>query len=239
MNPILNDDSQQSQRMRTIPRVATEALCGIAIGILCELAFASHLFFPYLNKTVDLVSSLIAIALIVIILRWIPFSPLRTKPVGQTRRRIAVLSYLGGWLGVFLTLEAHSVQVPIPGYLLACLGIAGLSLALFVGSPVLFFSAESGRLGSLWSRPAGRMDERELQLRQRAFALTCRILIVAILLAGFLLTWIDLHNLLPTTRGGPSPLLPLLILFHLGVAGMGLPSAIIAWNEPDAAKTDL
>jgi hypothetical protein len=134
--------------------------------------------------------------------------------------------------------EVHSLRVAIPEYLLACLGLISLALTVFLGAPVLFSSGECGRLGSLWTRPGLRLDERELHLQQKTFALTCRILIVSILLAGFLLTWIDLHHLLPDTTGGASALLPLAVLSFLGVAGIGLPSAILAWLEPDSSNTD-
>jgi len=168
-----------------------------------------------------------------LILRQLPVASPASRPLGQTRRRLNVLGYFFGLFGMFLTAELHSLRLPIPGLLLACLGIASLALFIFLGAQLFSRNNQNTDLGALWTGSRRIFDERELRLRQEVFAKTCRILIVAILGAGFLFSMVDLYELMPVTQGASS-LLPELLLY-LGLAAAALPTAILTWKEADAS----
>jgi hypothetical protein len=240
MNLMLNDDDDHRnhpQRPRTILKVALGVLCGAALGLA---PFVPGTDFFNSSKTSALVSSLITFMVLVFIFiasRRLPYTPLRaTKTFSRTRRRIGVLSYFVGWLGFFLMPTLHSLlRLGSLGAPLTCLGIVSIALSWF-GLTVLRGSAQS-RLGALWIHPGQRLDERELQLRQKALALTCKTLVVSTWLAGFLLLTVDQLDVLQTMNGR-TLLLSLVTLAYLGLAGMGLPSAILAWTEPEPSSAD-
>ena len=80
---------------------------------------------------------------------------------------------------------------------------------------VLGGNTRSSVVGVLGARPRIALDERELQLRQHALALTCRILVAATWLSVIVLSRIEVHNLLPIPAGGRNSL-PETVLFYLG-----------------------
>jgi hypothetical protein len=131
---------------------------------------------------------LMSLALILISMRWLPPRPSRPKTFSRLRRRIGVVSHFFGVFVFLVMLQAAVFRIPLHEsslefYLWLVLALIGMYLAFLLGKPVM---APYQDLGFVWLRTVRRLDERELQLRQRALAMTCQILIVAILLAGIL-----------------------------------------------------
>lgn len=241
MNLMLNDDCDHRnhpQRPRTILNVALGVLCGAAVA---GLAYAPSTGFFRASKISIVIFSLIpliVIAFIFIASRLLPYTPLApTKKYSRTHRRLGVLSYFVGWLGFFLIPSLHSLLRLGPlGAVLTCLGIVSITMIWF-GLMVLQGSTRS-RLGALWIHPDQCLDERELQLRQTALALTCKTLVIVTWLTAFLLLTVDQLDF-AQTMNGMTLLLSLVSLAYLAVASMGLPSAILAWTESETSSEDL
>ena len=212
---------------------AFQFLMGVAVGVLLFLVLPIYAHFSRHFLLLTFPALLGAVMLLLFYLRR--SSPLRSpvKPSGRVRRRLGVIAYFLGWLGAFAVPAIHRSHGMgrFGGSLFALMAVC-VALIVF-GMPVLSGTANT-RLGELWISSRVPMDERELQLRQKALALSCQILIVSTWLAGFVFMWWDLTpglNLMMSV-------LPFAVLCYLGLAGLSLPRAILAWNESDSLPND-
>ena len=181
---------------------------------------------------------LMSLALILISMRWLP--PLSSsKPFSRLRRRIGVAAHFAGVFVFLVMVQVAMFRIPLHEsslqlYLWLVIALIAMYLGILLGKPIMALYQD---LGFVWHRNVRRLDERELQLRQRALAMTCQILIVAILLAGVFLCWIDSRPWIASTPYSIASL-SLLLLTYIGSTGLALPTAILAWTEPEPSSAD-
>jgi uncharacterized membrane protein YgdD (TMEM256/DUF423 family) len=245
MNPMLNDDGDQrihEQRLGGTQRSLVRAVIGLAAFSLAFFGAHGLTRSAHPSNASTAASYLMlfmSLALILISVRWLRPRPSRPNTFSRLRRRIGVVSHFGGVLA-FLVMIAVALfrlglhESPLHLYLWLVFAMIGLCLALLLGKPVL---AQYQDLGYVWLRTGSQLDERDLQLRQRALAMTCQILIVATLLAGIFLFWIDSQPWVASPHSSIASL-SLLVLTYIGGAGIALPSAILAWTESEPSFAD-
>jgi hypothetical protein len=161
-------------------------------------------------------------------------APAQPLPVHMNRslaqRRIGVVLTFVGWLVLCgdyeVTIVAPGLLPRLYGYLICYTGAA----IFLVG--VLLMDWRSIGLGSVWLGRTARMNERDAQLRLRAFAASGRILISAVVIISTLVWWSHVHQL------GRSQSLAPGVFLGLGVVVMLLPSAIVAWTERELPPSD-
>lgn len=102
-------------------------------------------------------------------------------------------------------------------FVLAVVRLAGL-----IATITLFLS----NYGQMTQRKEAELDEREAQLRNRAYVLTHQIMISIVFLAFF---YIEAANKLGWWLPGLDAVASLLTAFGLG--SMALPAAILAWRD--------
>lgn len=182
-----------------------------------------------LTAPITAVLFLIAVAAHEIWLR-LPSSAPRpsTKHYSRSLRRAGVIAFFTGLLTVFAMFEWTSLTLTRLDLAQTVLFLAGVALLCF--GVMVLGRTRSFVIGALRRLPDTTLDERELQLRQMAFALTCQILVGATTVAGFASAWAELHNLQPFQGG--SGLMQTVLLF-IGSSGTMLPTAIVAWIERD------
>jgi hypothetical protein len=241
MKPMLNEDGDprnHEQRLgnhRSLVRVVFQ-LAAVLLAFFGAFGLRLSAHPSNASTASSYLMLLMSLALILISVRWLRPRPSRPNTFSRLRRRIGVVSHFGGVL-VFLVMFALALfridlhESPWHFYLWLVFGMSGLCLTFLLGRPILMQYQE---LGAVWFRTASRLDERELQLRQRALVLTCQILVVAIVLAGIFLFWIDSQPWLASPHSSVA-VLTLLVLTYVGSAGIALPSAILAWTEPEAS----
>jgi hypothetical protein len=240
MNLIRNDhgdqrNHEQSPRwiQRSLVRVVIR-LAAFSLAFLGALGLTRSAHPSNLRTASSCLMLLMSLALILISVRWLPS---RANMFSTLRRRIGVVSHFGGVLTFLIMIELAMIRVeqhesPLHFYLWLVFAIIGMYLTIFLGKPIL---EQYRALGAVWLRTGSRLDERELQLRQRALAMTCQILVVAILLAGIFLFWFDSRPWIGSTHFSIANL-SLFLLTYIGSAGIALPSAILAWTEPESSS---
>lgn len=145
-------------------------------------------------------------------------------PMPPTRARllsvVAIASLSVGYLGAALL---GDVAGP------ADLGLSGLKLVGLVSTILLFLS----NYGQMSQRREAELDEREAQLRNRAYVLTHQIMVSLMFLAFF---YFEAAAKLGWWLPAADEVGNLITAFALG--SMALPAAILAWRDralPDEA----
>jgi hypothetical protein len=237
MNLIRNDDGDKrnhEQSPRWIQRSLVRAviiLAAFSLAFLGALGLTPSAHPSNLRTASSYLMYLMSLALMLISVRWLPsrFSTLRC--------RIGVVLHFGGVLTFLIMIELSMFGIErhesyLHFYLWLVFAFIGMYLTIFLGEPIL---AQYRAVGAVWLRTGSRLDERELHMRQRALAMTCQILVVATVLAGIFLFWFDSRPWVGSTH---SSVVSLLLLTYIGSAGFALPSAILAWTEPEPSSAD-
>lgn len=152
----------------------------------------------------------------------------------RTHRRRLVITFAAGLTAVLLV-SALSLSLPAQ----PTRGAAALLLMGLYGAGILCATVSGWQL----ARPAAQglpqghaedLDERQRDRVAQAMATAYRILslLIIALFLGFLWGGDGLLSRLKSTQTGPGIALSLLLLIPL------LPSAVLAWTEPDADTTD-
>jgi hypothetical protein len=245
VNFIRNDDGDQRKReqllrgrQRLLVRVVIQ-LAAVLLAFFGAFGLRRSAHPSNASAALSYLMLLMSLALILISMRWLPPRPSSAKTFSRLRRRIGVLSHFVGAFVFLVMLQIAMFRIllhesSLQLYLWLVFALIGMYLGILLGKPIM---AQYQDLGFVWLRTVRRLDERELQLRQRALAMTCQILVVAILLAGIFLCWIDLR---PWIASRPYSIasLSLIVLTYIGSAGIALPTAILAWTEPEPSSAD-
>jgi hypothetical protein len=130
---------------------------------------------------------------------------------------VVILSLLVGYIGMAaLTLEPGPLDIA-----LTIVKLVGLT-----GAILLFLS----NYGQMSQRPESRLDEREAQIRNRAYVLTHQMMVCALFAAFF---WVEaagkLGWWLPDARAAAE------MITAYAMASMALPAAILAWRDQSPA----
>lgn len=126
---------------------------------------------------------------------------------------VVILSLLVGYIGTAALDPAKGVLE----LLLALLKLTGL-----VGAILLFLS----NYGQLSQRNEQQLDEREAQIRNRAYVLTHQIMVVSLFAAFF---WVEAAGKLGWWLPNADAAAEMITAFAM--ASMALPAAILAWRD--------
>ncbi len=143
----------------------------------------------------------------------------------RVRRPLAVIAVVGYPVAVTCWAVAYGV-LGVPPAVAGVVGLLAILITLFAIRRVYQFRAR------LAQAPDAQLDERQLQIRDRAYVESYRIFaaitIVTLLLVGIVPDL--LHQPLTFDYSVAN-------LFVMGavILSLGLPSAVVAWREPDVA----
>ncbi|GAB3561792.1 hypothetical protein GCM10027578_03100 [Spirosoma luteolum] len=141
-----------------------------------------------------------------------------TRTLSLARRRVAVLIQLGSCPLLYVLTQTAG----LPAQLAGALGL----LLIMASSAYLYYKTGLWQFGNA---PDEQVDERQVQVRNQAYRYAYMGLsLVVLLLAGYGLMALDLHWPLPSLAGSYD-----LVFWGTWVVVLGLPSALLAWTEPD------
>lgn len=126
---------------------------------------------------------------------------------------VAISALFGGYLG-----SAIVGKEPGP----FDIGMSILKLTGLVSTIILFLS----NYGQMSQRKESQLDEREAQIRNRAYVLTHQIMVVLAFIAFF---WLESAHKLGWWLPDPREAANLITAYALG--SMALPAAILAWRD--------
>jgi hypothetical protein len=152
----------------------------------------------------------------------------RIASLPRRSRRLAVLAAFLGYplLVAGYTLLVDTDRLPIPIWAPIAFALLGLS---FLGVAIVYGWARSR------TEPVARLDERQRAMLDRAHVIGYALLgALVTAISGVLALMATFNGAITVTMEGLTP-----FLIALGLYLPMLPSAILAWIEPDPASDDL
>ncbi|MFN3592291.1 MAG: hypothetical protein ACK4TG_08895 [Thermaurantiacus sp.] len=139
--------------------------------------------------------------------------------MSPSRARLLSLVVVGSLVVGYLADAIFAPEAPA-----LVLGFAALKLVGLFGAILLFLS----NFGQMSQRPESSLDEREVEIRNRAYVRTHHVMVACLFAAFF---WMETANKLGWWLPSVSDAANLLTAF--GISSMALPAAILAWTAEE------
>jgi hypothetical protein len=160
---------------------------------------------------------------------WSPRPPISSRIGSQAFRRRLVIAMYGGWL-VGLTSVEVSFQLP-PSWVKSSLEVAGIVLLVISMLAVLWLNRRTYiNAPKLADR---ELDERLVQIKNQAYRTAYQILLVSVIV-GWPLSILTIAHA-PGRIGFAGAFV---IFGGVGLLATTLPTAIVAWREPDPTEPE-